>query len=1710
MRDIVKEYQEKFRRNHQRARRYTALLLALALTTSLFVNWQLHGVGIAKTAEYLCGEVEHEHTAACYEKQLVCGYEEGEPEDWNATMTDDGMSLDDAFGMDDAFGVDADDPGIAAYSAEPEYIFVPHEHTDDCYQEVQELTCREEEHEHTDDCFDPEDGSLICDLFEHTHDDSCYTTTYELVCGLEEGELVEEVNPDYDPVALFEEPVAAKPVVVDPVIETPVHHHTDACYEEVLVCGLPEHHHTVNCLADPLDGTQDEDEWLAQTGTSLTGLWMDDLLAVAEGQLGYEQSEKNFELDDADGTTVHYYTRYGAWYGNSYGPWDVTFLSYCLNYAGIPQSAIPQVSSVLSLHSQLRSALYNEETGSGYAMDFDGDLPSDAAMPGDIVIYNGTVTKAVAVESEPLQVQDDSADADIALLSMDAAAATDTAPHIEEYTVDASTVGIVSDVDEDSGTLTVISGDVDGKVAKVTLNASQVTTLVSVANAQQADYGVATLESDASAKPVLDNMDPDGYIVGTKITVNNQAVTTGDLTLTDGDKITLDYDYVIPANTIDPDGDRTLTYQLPKGLYLSTAIEKLPITQGTTVVGHYSVSKSGKVTLVFDTNFAAHEYFVGSFGLEAKVKNDELGDDGKIEFPGTGVTVTVKDKTDLSLKKNRDNGRFVEENGKVYAYYTIDVSSKDGWSEFITIHDEFNSDNTLGGTYDQNSFVLTDKSGKTITGHTPVFAADGKSFDVKDLPALQKGEAYKLTYRVEITNNTKDGYGTFNNTAWVRENDKHTVYAAHSSYIKKASNYNPDDGYMYWTVTVYNPDGGDLNGKKLSDIIQTSDAEIVGDVVVTEKNCETLHWQGDREFDRITPAAGSIGFDYTFSKEAKGQEYTFTYKTKVPAGVTAVVNKSTIDNKYTAEETGTVTDRKWEVSKSTKGSLEETDTKDLCKGAWSVSSPIPNNWSTCEFIDQIKKPKPSDIDHYGIAPELQSEIEQNLSFTLVDGTTLNYQAAKTAGIGIEISYYGVEDPVDKDNPKQIQPEDGRSHVQSFKVTLSKGTYNGTAIKSMSISEYHTYMNVAGVAEGDKVEFTNKIKGGSESKFTYEKKKPTPVLSKGVSEKGESDNTKTGDGVYGSTITTGYKDGEDNYIYYQLSLNIADWKEFPEDTIIVTDTLDSRVTIEDAEATFNYGSAASPWAQPDYKFTGESYNLTDKKFFNWTYKDNVVTFRIEHLREHHIRADEMAKIQAIIIRYKVKVTDPEWASNPEKTLATYPNTAAWGEAKASASATFTREFNVLKKTGKQTNSKGDSRAHYSIVINPTGKDLVSGADTVTLTDTLTVQKGFSAQLDRSTLKLYNYPKQEGDTPLPDTLYDFHPSSSVNSDGQNVYTMTFVLPDERAFVLEYEYFTNAKNKEVELKNTAQLLGGDASEEKTKLDKVNGYANVKQNRLALYKVDSGNENIGLSGAVFRMHKFDATTGQWDAGTLLPETDATGTLLLTIGEYGITTDTLYKLVEDTAPAGYAKTRKEFFFIWTAENEDEQTAYDTAVGLYKGAEGIPAFDASFVYKYNSSQELYIPNERKELTIQKFWVDENGKTLTGSEVTEPSVNVQLYRYLKDGGSRNQAAKVGDPITLNSTNKWTYVYTQVESGYYYFIQELGTGQQYDVIYSANNNPGVENGGLLTMTNKKKAGGYVLPSTGGAGTKLYTAGGGALMLAALVCWVCRKRRRERRAR
>ena len=882
MKDITTALMQQFRREHKAARRYMALLLALALLTSLFVNWQLHSVGIAQTADYQCGEIEHQHTAECYEKVLVCGYEEGEPEDWNATKPDDS-----AF-PDADYGVEQSDADIAAYSAEPEpeYIFVPHQHTDDCYQEVKTLTCYEEEHVHTDDCFDPEDGSLICDLFEHTHDDSCYSIEYELVCGLEEGELVEEPNPDYVPVdeeafAVFDDAVALQPVVDDSSLDTPVHHHTDACYEEVLVCGLPEHHHTVNCLSDPLADVEDEETWSAKTNVSLTGAWADDLTAVAKSQLGYQQSERNFQLDDEDQTTVRHYTRYGAWYGNAYGAWDVMFLSYCLNYANVPQTMVPQRAGVQALRSDLRGSEWLKAAA------------EVELVPGDIVFYNNITTETVAVEEDAPQIMDDSADADIALLSLEPAAAE---PQTEERTVSTETVGIVSDVDADTGTLTVISGDVDGKVAEVSLRADEITDVIDLAAAHKAQeegereepdgvepagdeetslviwatgpvsqvspYAVALLSDEAAddvstAAETVQSLDDHITSVtfqkeiGTGSNTQWTDIPEGE-TVKDGDTIQLVVNFNLRDGTF-PSGNGTMTYQLPGGLKLDKKIETDWIIDAATgkSMGTYSIDTNGLVTMNF-TGIGSGAAFDGKLTFKAKADLATATGD-KISFGNNMELQVTKKDPDLSVTKGfAEKSVWSDTEGNFYIYWKVTASTKNGSGSPVDIWDvlpqgslpsSFDPTNSNGPVsithYDAagNKKLLTDEYEYEIS-------TDGKKLSYTGLPELQAGEKYELRYVTKITaadlenakaNNTSN---VMYNTAYAKagkiEDSKKEQVSFLNTLIEKKGNLN-SSGLIDWTVTIkapHNYNGGFLKDYVLTDKILQGDVRIVGSIAI--------------------------------------------------------------------------------------------------------------------------------------------------------------------------------------------------------------------------------------------------------------------------------------------------------------------------------------------------------------------------------------------------------------------------------------------------------------------------------------------------------------------------------------------------------------------------------------------------------------------------------------------------------------------------------------------------------------------------------------------------------------------------------------------------------------------------------------------------------------------------------------------------------------
>ncbi len=126
-------------------------------------------------------------------------------------------------------------------------------------------------------------------------------------------------------------------------------------YEKVLICNKEEHTHTAKCLMDETADVETAEDWEATLPENLNGTAAENLVAVALSQLGYSESEQNFSLSE-DGETKNGYTRYGAWYGNTYGEWDAMFVAFCLHYAGISEDDFPVNSGAYAWAVQLAEA----------------------------------------------------------------------------------------------------------------------------------------------------------------------------------------------------------------------------------------------------------------------------------------------------------------------------------------------------------------------------------------------------------------------------------------------------------------------------------------------------------------------------------------------------------------------------------------------------------------------------------------------------------------------------------------------------------------------------------------------------------------------------------------------------------------------------------------------------------------------------------------------------------------------------------------------------------------------------------------------------------------------------------------------------------------------------------------------------------------------------------------------------------------------------------------------------------------------------------------------------------------------------------------------------------------------------------------------------------------------------------------------------------
>ena len=155
-------------------------------------------------------------------------------------------------------------------------------------------------------------GDADCGILEHSHDDACGVAVF--ICGQ----------------------------------STEEHVHDETCCQWELTCTVPEHVHSLECYSDEHVDTETMLDWQGMfKDYPYTGNLREDLVGIAQTQVGYTESTRNFEVTE-EGIRQGY-TRYGAWYGTPYRDWSAMFVSFCLHYAGADPEEFPGNTGAASM-----------------------------------------------------------------------------------------------------------------------------------------------------------------------------------------------------------------------------------------------------------------------------------------------------------------------------------------------------------------------------------------------------------------------------------------------------------------------------------------------------------------------------------------------------------------------------------------------------------------------------------------------------------------------------------------------------------------------------------------------------------------------------------------------------------------------------------------------------------------------------------------------------------------------------------------------------------------------------------------------------------------------------------------------------------------------------------------------------------------------------------------------------------------------------------------------------------------------------------------------------------------------------------------------------------------------------------------------------------------------------------------------------------------
>lgn len=352
MDDKLLEQGLQFTERRIRRRKWKSVVSFLASIVVFCTTYALILPAITMSKDTYCGCQEHQHTEECYAAELICDLSQEEPVSHEHT--------EDCYTKERSVICDIKESA-------------GHTHSEQCKNIEKVLICSETEsegHTHEEACFG-EDGTVICEVEEcsgHVHTEECYEENISYTCGQEEYEGHTHTN------ACYKEEKVLK---CDKETENKVSHiHKESCYEKHLACEKEEHTHEKICYSDKTADLETKADWEETLPDELSTVWADDVLAIADSQLGYKESTNNFIVDEDD--EVKGYTRYGEWYGDPYGHWCAMFVSFCLDYADVDKELMPQDASCQNWIETLSKEEYELYHEAG----------TYEPVPGDLIFFN--------------------------------------------------------------------------------------------------------------------------------------------------------------------------------------------------------------------------------------------------------------------------------------------------------------------------------------------------------------------------------------------------------------------------------------------------------------------------------------------------------------------------------------------------------------------------------------------------------------------------------------------------------------------------------------------------------------------------------------------------------------------------------------------------------------------------------------------------------------------------------------------------------------------------------------------------------------------------------------------------------------------------------------------------------------------------------------------------------------------------------------------------------------------------------------------------------------------------------------------------------------------------------------------------------------------------------------------------------------------------